>query len=469
MKNCGRVSWWVLFVSLSLWCLSSNLFAQGLGGVLDKASKKLDKAMQTVESAGAAVSLPSGVSEQLRKVDQNLAKMDRMINEENSNLSKDYRSKEASSKLKEAKDGLETAERRYGSKIGKDHPELVIRRERIAAAEKSVAAFESGVHDAMKQEQEARVVKDKADDDAESAWRKQSEDSMKEQQKENEKAQEKATQGNVGPGKIVFSKSPINAASPANLTNQFNAGDNIYGLIQADKTWREIYGGKDRSELGVMVGMLVNDSDTFQYITLKKVEYLNSNQIVLDIAPAPDKMTAYKNPDIEFGEGKGNRKIGPIAFTYELGKLSSGKHTVQFYVKNYGEKPAVGSFEIKGDDYKFYADLHEKVKAAHDSGATMPPAKMTNKSLESEMRKLLDNAGWVDIRRVVIVDKDWWIVNGGQSRYLNVAVAGKGDDSQFFWANVQFTQVRLISGGWGPLKLTKTGIKRPISEKNISK
>lgn len=467
MKKCRCVSGRVLFLSLSALCLSSQLFAQGLGGALDKASKGLNKVEQAVESAGAAVSVPSGASEQLRKADMNLDKMDRMMRDESSNLSKDYRAKEAVAQLAEAKQCLETAERRYGSKMGKDHPAFVARRERIAAAEKSVVAFEGSVATELKQETETQVAKAKAGDDAESAWRKQTEAAMKERQKENEKTRQEATRENVGAGKIVFSKSPINAASPANLCTQFKAGDTIYGLIQADKTWREMYQAKDRSEVGVMVGMLVNDSDTYQYITLKKDKYLDSNQIVLDIAPAPDKMTAYKNPDIEFGEGKGNRKIGPIAFTYELGKLSSGKHTVQFYVKNYGDKPAAGSFEIEGDDYTFYADLHEKVKAAHDSGATLPPAKMTNKSLEDEMRKLLDNAGWADVRRVVIVDKDWWIVDGGRSRYLNVAVAAKGEDGQFFWANVQFTQVRLINGGWSPLELTKTGIKRPISENNI--
>ena len=43
-------------------------------------------------------------------------------------------------------------------------------------------------------------------------------------------------------GTIVFSKQPIAPAHPQNLTRSFRAGDHIYGLMMAQKTWREIYG-----------------------------------------------------------------------------------------------------------------------------------------------------------------------------------------------------------------------------------
>ena len=208
---------------------------------------------------------------------------------------------------------------------------------------------------------------------------------------------------------IVFSKSPIDPAKPANLTTSFKAGDTIYGLIQAGKSWREIYEAKGKTELGLMIVMAIGENQTLQYITLKKAAYIDSSQLVLDIAPAPEKMTAYKDPDIQFGEGKGNRKIGPIAFTYELGQLPAGKHKIQFFIRNYGDKLAAGELEIEGSDFKFYADLHEKVKAASEAIETLPPAGMVNKELEGQMRKLLENAGWSNILRVVIVDKDWWL------------------------------------------------------------
>ena len=271
-----------------------------------------------------------------------------------------------------------------------------------------------------------------------------------------------------GGGKIVFSKSPIDPAKPADLTNSFKAGDTIYGLIQVDQSWRDLYKAKGRSELGIMIVMEIAGSQTLQYITLKKPEYIDAKQLVLDVAPDPDKMTAYKDPDIVFGEGKGNRKIGPIAFTYDLAQLSAGKHKVQLYVRNYGDKLAAGELQIEGTDFKFYADLHEKVKAAVAAGDTLPRPGMVNKEMESEMTRLLENAGWSNIMRVVIVDKDWW-VEENKSRYLNVAAAAKGPDGKCYWCNLQFTQPKLIDGSWGKLELTKTGIKRDISEENVNK
>jgi hypothetical protein len=108
------------------------------------------------------------------------------------------------------------------------------------------------------------------------------------------------------------------------------------------------------------------------------------------------------------------------------------------------------------------------VKAASEAVGTLPPAGMVNKELEGQMRQLLENAGWTQILRVVIVDKDWWL-DGNTSRYLNVAAAAKEAGGQCYWCNVQFTQNKLITGAWGPLELTKVGIKRNIPEENINK
>jgi len=288
-------------------------------------------------------------------------------------------------------------------------------------------------------------------------------------QEEPRQAEAPAQQASASPGRIMFSKSPINPASPDNLTTSFKAGDTIYGLILPGKPWREVYKAGKSSELGIMVAMLVNESDTYQYITLKKGEYIDSNYLTLDIAPSLDQMTAYRNPDIQYGEGKGRRKIGPVAFTYELGRLPAGRHVVECSVRHYGDKLAVGSFEIEGDNYAYYTELNAQITSANDAKATLPPAQMVNKSLEAEMRALLENAGWTNILRIVIVDKDWWIVDNGRSRYLNVAAAAKGADGQCYWHNLQFTQPRLLSGDWGKLELTRTGDKRFIAEENVLK
>ncbi len=274
-------------------------------------------------------------------------------------------------------------------------------------------------------------------------------------------------------GKIVFSKSPINPDKPADLTNTFKSGDYIYGLIQMDKTWREVYNAKEKSELPVMVNLVVGEEKDYQYITMKKASYIDSKTLVLDIAPEPSKMTAYKDPDLEFGSGKGNRKIGPIAFTYDLGNLKPGKNKVIFEVTDYGTVFAQGELEIEGQDYKFYADLHEKVKQAETAVAKFPEAKKTDKALEGEMRKLLENAGWNKILKLVIVDKDWWTnyVDGSdsavKSRHIAAAAATKDKNGNCYYCIVTFEQPKLASGDWGKLELTNTGTKITIPEANL--
>lgn len=455
----------VIAVVLAM-ALGQSVFAAGLdvGGALNKAKD----AVQAVTQTTGAVPVPTSAAEHLRRVDQSLTRTEEIMGEKGANYDKDYRSKEAASRLQEAKDGMKTVEDRYGAKMGKDHPELVSRRDRITAMEAKVKAFQAEMAGAMKKDEEARDTAQKNEAAEQAAREEKNAAEAAKREEDAQKAQAAATETPVGGGKIVFSESPIDPASPANLTNEFQAGDNIYGLILIDKTWRELYQAGEKTELGIMVGLAVNGYEDYQYITLKKPQYIEAKSLVLEIAPSPDKMTSYKDPDMLFGEGKGNRKIGPIAFTYDLAQLPAGKHTVKFYVRNYGEHPAVGEFTIEGADFKFYADLHEKVKGASDAVATLPAAGMINKELEGQMRALLENAGWTNILRVVIIDKDWW-VEGNTRRYLNVAAAAKDSNGQCYWCNTQFSQPKLIDGSWGKLELTSTGIKRTITEENVNK
>ena len=453
----------MLVFSLCILGSSDMAAAVDLGGGLGQGTKLIQNTKEGV-SAAATGSVPSGAVSYLGEVDRALDRMDRMMSDQTGNYNKADRAKSVEAALQEAKDKMQTVESRYGAKMGKEHPELVSRRQRIAAGEKAAEAFKVAMGNAIQKEQEARETKDKQAT-VQAAAQKEKEAKETAQRQADPQASPAAA---VGAGKIVFAKSPIDPAKPANLTTSFQAGDTIYGLIQAGKSWREIYEAKGKTELGLMIVMAIGENETMQYITLKKAAYIDRAQLLLDIAPAPEKMTAYKNPDIQFGEGKGNRKIGPIAFTYELGQLPAGKHKIQFFIRNYGDKIAAGEIEIEGSDFKFYTELHEKVKAASQALETLPPAGMVNQGLEGQMRKLLQNAGWNNILRVVIVDKEWWL-EGSTSRYLNVAAAAKGADGKCYWCNLQFTQPKLITGAWGALELTKTGIKRHIAEENINK
>ena len=277
---------------------------------------------------------------------------------------------------------------------------------------------------------------------------------------------------------VVFSESPIDPANPANLATSFQTGAHIYGLVQIKDTWRAALGKgrKDIDKIEVPIDMLVDGQRTdFQYITIKKPEAMDSNYLVLDIAPEPDKMTAYKDPGFFYAEGKGNRKIGPDQYTYNLSELPAGQHTIRFQVRSYGDVLSGGEFTIAGDDYSFYAKLREEVLKQAFAVTTMPEAKKVDKALEETMKKLLVNAGWKDVRRLVIVDKDWWndLVEGGnspvKSRHMAAAAAAKADDGSFYYCICTFHQQKLIDGSFGPLELTHTGDRKPILEENIDK
>ena len=98
-------------------------------------------------------------------------------------------------------------------------------------------------------------------------------------------------------GRIVFSKSPIDPASPKNLTTQFKSGDYIYSYIEAKKTWKEIFRGNP----SIMIRAKLDGKQFHaQFINLKNKSYLNRKTITFQIAPAPDKMTAYSDPDVEY-------------------------------------------------------------------------------------------------------------------------------------------------------------------------
>lgn len=278
--------------------------------------------------------------------------------------------------------------------------------------------------------------------------------------------------------KILFSTAPIDPAKPENLTTTFKTGDHIYGLVQVDKTWRELLGKGDKkaSKIEVPFDMAVDGEQVdFQYIHIKKPEAMDTKFLVFDIAPEPDKMTAYRNPDFFYAEGKGNRKIGPDQYTYNLGELSGGKHTIRFQIRSYGDVFSAGEFTIEGDNYKFYAELREKLLGEAFKVAGMPKAQKTDKKMEATMRELLENAGWKDIRKLVIIDKDWWLdrESGGDSpivsRHMACAAAAKADDGSFYYCICTFHEQKLITGAWGPLELTHTGDKKPILEENIDK
>lgn len=275
-------------------------------------------------------------------------------------------------------------------------------------------------------------------------------------------------------GEIVFSKSPIDPKNPAKSTRSFEAGDHIYGLIRVTKPWSAIY--KNQQSANVMVDVKLDGKKIHaQFVNLKKPELLQREYLVFEIAPEPEKMTAYSNPDIEYGKSSPTMRQGPNELTYHLGRLQPGKHNVQLEVQYYGTIWAAGEFAIEGGGFTKYADLHAKIADGVAQSVTLPQAKLVDKKMAAEMKALLENAGWSKIHRINIVDKDWWIdrTSGGdspvKSRHIAAAALAEGSDGEYYYKVCTFHQDRLITGGFGKLYLSHQGDKVPMPKKNIDR
>lgn len=273
-------------------------------------------------------------------------------------------------------------------------------------------------------------------------------------------------------GAVVFSSAPINPAAPPANQAHFKAGDHIYALITVAKPWRALFDNATDASVEIPVKFTIGTKELFQYITVTKPDLIKGTTFVLDIAPAVDKMTAYRDPAISYPLCS-SRAFGPFLFTDLLGNLPAGTHPIVFSVASYGDTYATGACDIQGADFSSYAALNKAIKGVIDGGRGMPAAGMVNHTLEAEVKKLCENAGWKNIERIVIVDKDWWTdyYEGSdspvKSRHLAAAVAAKDNDGSYYYCTMTFHQPKLISGGFGALELTHTGMKNKIAKENI--
>lgn len=185
-------------------------------------------------------------------------------------------------------------------------------------------------------------------------------------------------------------------------------------------------------------------------------------------------MTNYSDRDIIFPE-KDGYKFGPELFTKYLSELSPGEHTFRLEVKAYNKVYAAGKFTIVGEDFASYTQLLAGIKGSSGNQQTMPRQGKVDPTLRDEMIALLRNVGWPEIRRLIIVDKDWWIdrVSDGdspvKSRHMAAAAAARDTDGSYYFRVATFHQPMLITGDWGKLELTDTAEKKPIPEANIDK
>jgi len=280
-----------------------------------------------------------------------------------------------------------------------------------------------------------------------------------------------AATSSASPGGSLFSRDPINPDNPPAPVASFTAGDNIYGMLKASKPWKEL----NKNNNYIIVWLYIDGQQkVYKSVGLQRPELIARDYFIIDIAPDPSSMSNYSDRDIVFPE-KDGYKFGPELFTKYLSELSPGEHTFRLEVKAYNKIFASGEFSISGNDYSMYATLLADLKDSSGKQQKMPKVGKIDTTLQNEMIALLKNGGWPDIRRLIIVDKDWWIdrVDGGdsavKSRHIEAAAAAKDTDGSFYFRHVTFHQPMLITGDWGKLELTTTGEKKSIPEANIDK
>lgn len=283
-----------------------------------------------------------------------------------------------------------------------------------------------------------------------------------------------AAQAKLDQGGFYFSKSPVSTPENVAVAETFSAGDNIYGIITMKKSWKEVY--NKEKDFSIRIDVKIDGKKVHaQFVTIKSKEYSAKDYLVFNVAPAVSELKAYSNPNIEYGKSDASTIQGPNELTHHLAGLSPGKHSFEFSLYWYGKVWAKGGFTVDGESFASYKTLHEQIAGGVESSRTLPPAKMHNEELEKKMVALLENAGWDNVYRLNIVDKDWWIerVNGGntavKARYMAAAALTDKKDGTYEYRTCTFHQDKLLTGGFGELYLSHQGEAVLINRDNIDK
>lgn len=290
-----------------------------------------------------------------------------------------------------------------------------------------------------------------------------------------EAAQAEMREAEMLRGDFVFSSAPIKGDGKKLVSQpSFNAGDYIYGMIRTKKNWAELY-GKSKN-FSIRVDVTIDGKKIHaQFITLQDSSYAKKDFLVFNVAPRLEHLAAYTDPNIRYGKTTESIVQGPNELSYELGKLGPGSHEVEFTIQYYGKVLAAGGFTVEGDDFVAYSTLHDKIAGGVTAARTLPPAKMKNAKFEKEMAELLREAGWSNVYRLNIIDKDWWIerVDGGNTavsaRYLTAAAITELADGSYCFRKCTFHQDRLLSGGFGKFYLSHQSEAVPIPKSNLDK
>ena len=103
----------------------------------------------------------------------------------------------------------------------------------------------------------------------------------------------------------------------------------------------------------------------------------------------------------------------------------------------------------------------QKKVAWENAPKPFPKAGMTSNAMQKAMLALLADRGWKSIKKLVIVDKDWWVLKG-EYRYMKAAFLSQDENGEFFCYAI-FKQNATLAG-YGPTELWEVHKKTRLAK-----
>lgn len=277
-------------------------------------------------------------------------------------------------------------------------------------------------------------------------------------------------------GRMVFSTSPINPANPANLTNDFKAGEPIYGALLLKGSLREFVTdqsihdstrGFSVTRPGVAVDFQIDDmplydgTTSFVFQLEEKEGALEAvpmdNFLIFDVSPAAANAKTYQYAKMHFpllsavGRANNKAKAGAQYYSFHLGKLKPGSHTVTFTVT--GKTKIVGNLRISGDDFAFYKRAADALDSVAAANTALPRSQWNDPVVARSVTAAYRKQPGEQILRTILVSPDWFIQRNSLGliihRGLFAVLVTKAADGKCYMQREYFKQF-YRGRGYGP-------------------
>lgn len=279
-----------------------------------------------------------------------------------------------------------------------------------------------------------------------------------------------------GAGRIVFSTQPIDPANPSNLSTSFTTGDHIYAALILNKSMRDFVSdqyvrdsskGYSVTRPGFEVDFQLDGSPMFDGNT-KFVFQLEQkegameavpadNYLIFDISPEPAKAKTYSYDKMFFplltavGRKNNKAKAGAQFYSFHIGKLNPGEHTVSLTFM--GKDRIEGEFSISGSNFAFYKTVADSMDSIAGANARMPKSEWNNASVTGSVARAYRKVGSESVMRTVLISPSWFVQRNNIGiiihRGLFAVIATKTAGGECYMQKEYFKQL-YRAGRYGP-------------------